>query len=234
MINEKKVLALIPARGGSKGLPGKNIRDLAGKPLLEWTIAAARESRFVDKVVLSTDSEDIAEVASKIGLEVPFLRPSHLATDKSCSFDALLHALDWFAEKEQIFDLVVWLQPTSPLRTADDIDRAIELYYAKEADAIVSVCEADHHPWWCNVLPEDGNMGTFMRPEVLNTNRQDLPIHYRLNGALYIGSPSFLCRNLSFYSKKTYAYVMPKERSVDIDSLLDFYIAEKLLALAKK
>jgi CMP-N,N'-diacetyllegionaminic acid synthase len=227
--NGRRILAIVPARGGSKGLPGKNIRILAGRPLLSWSIGAARQSRYVDHVALSTDSREIADVAVQEGLEVPFFRPACLATDDARSFDALLHALDWFEREGESFDLVVWLQPTSPLRTPGDINRAIELYFDKKADAIVSVCETDHHPWWCNTLPGDGNMGGFLRPEVLNTNRQELPVHYRLNGAIYLGAPDFLRREQSFFGAGTYAYVMPRERSVDIDDLLDFRLAEQLL-----
>jgi N-acylneuraminate cytidylyltransferase/CMP-N,N'-diacetyllegionaminic acid synthase len=229
----RRILALIPARGGSKGLPGKNIRELAGRPLLAWSIEAARQSRYVDFVALSTDSRDIADVAEAEGVPVPFLRPAHLATDSASSFDALVHALDWYAGNGERFDLVVWLQPTSPLRTAADIDQAIELYFEKQAAAIVSVCETDHHPWWSNVLPADGNMADFLRPEVLNANRQELPVYYRLNGAIYLGAPEFLRKNGSFFGSGTYAYPMPDARSVDIDSLMDFRIAEAVLLSQK-
>jgi N-acylneuraminate cytidylyltransferase/CMP-N,N'-diacetyllegionaminic acid synthase len=226
----RRIIALIPARGGSKGLPGKNIRELAGRPLLAWSIEAARQSRFVDHVAVSTDNREIADVAEAAGGKVPFLRPAHLATDDASSFDALIHALDWYDGKGNDFDLVVWLQPTSPLRTGEDIDQAIELYFEKEAEAIVSVCETDHHPWWSNVLPDDACMADFLRPEVLNTNRQDLPLHYRLNGALYIGSPGFLRDRQSFFGDLTFAYIMPKERSIDIDDIFDFKLAEFLLS----
>ncbi|APG23789.1 acylneuraminate cytidylyltransferase family protein [Syntrophotalea acetylenica] len=229
MFDGRRILALIPARGGSKGLPGKNIRELAGRPLLAWSIEAARQSRYVDVVALSTDSRDIAEVAEAEGVPVPFLRPAHLATDSASSFDALVHALDWYAGNGERFDLVVWLQPTSPLRTAADIDQAIELYFEKQADAIVSVCETDHHPWWSNTLSADGNMAGFLRHEVLNTNRQELPVYYRLNGAIYLGAPELLREQRSFFGRATYAYVMSRERSVDIDDLIDFRLAECLI-----
>jgi len=225
----RRIIALVPARGGSKGLPGKNIRELAGRPLLAWSIEAARQSRYVDHVAVSTDSREIADIAELEGVPVPFLRPARLATDEASSFDALIHALDWYDGKATYFDLVIWLQPTSPLRTATDIDGAIELFFEREAESIVSVCETDHHPWWSNVLPADGNMSGFLRREVLNSNRQDFPRHYRLNGALYLGATDFLRKQHSFFGDATYAYIMPKERSIDIDDLFDFSLAEFLL-----
>jgi N-acylneuraminate cytidylyltransferase/CMP-N,N'-diacetyllegionaminic acid synthase len=224
------VLAIIPARGGSKGLPGKNILPLGGKPLIAWTIEAARQSRFVDRVIVSTDSPNIAEVAELYGAEVPFRRPAELASDQAKSFDVLLHAIDWHQRQGFCYDLVVCLQPTSPLRSAEDIDRAIECYVAREADAVVSVCETDHHPWWSNTLPEDGNMVDFLRPEVLNSNRQELPAFYRLNGAIYLASPHYLKANGSFYGDGTFAYAMPKSRSIDIDDHLDLQLAEVLVS----
>lgn len=228
-----KVLAVIPARGGSKGLPGKNILDLAGRPLIGWTIDAALGSSYIDRVVVSTDSGEIAAVARSCGAEAPFLRPAELAADQARSFDALLHALAWFEQRGERYDLLVWLQPTSPLRRTEDLDKAIELYFTRGAEAVVSVCETDHHPWWSNTLPDDGNMGGFLRPEVLNTNRQELPRYFRLNGAIYLGSPDFLKKNGSFFSEGTFACVMPRERSVDIDEALDLKLAEWLLTRPK-
>lgn len=230
MFEERRVLAVVPARGGSKGLPGKNLRLLGGKPMIAWTIEAAQASRRIDRVVVSTDCEEIAAVARQYGAEVPFLRPAELASDHARSFDALLHAIDWQEENGFVFDLVVWLQPTSPLRCGEDIDRAIELYFSRDAEAVVSVCETDHHPWWSNTLPEDGCMRDFLRPEALNSNRQQLPAFFRLNGAIYLASPQFLKINGSFYSDRTFAYVMPKGRSVDIDDAIDLCMAEALLS----
>lgn len=224
-----RVLAIIPARGGSKGLPGKNILPLAGKPVIAWTIEAARQSRFVDRVIVSTDSLEIAAVAEQHGAEVPFLRPAELAGDQAKSFDVLLHAIDWQQQLDLGYDLVICLQPTSPLRNGEDIDHAIELYRTRAADAVVSVCETDHHPWWSNILPENGNMADFLRPEALNSNRQELPAFYRLNGAIYLASPDYLKANGSFYGDGTFAYEMPKRRSIDIDDAFDLQLAEVLL-----
>lgn len=230
MYDGNRILAVIPARGGSKGLPGKNIRDLAGRPLIAWTIDAANDSRYLDSVIVSTDSPEIAGVAKRYHAEVPFLRPDHLATDNAKSMDALLHAVQWLEGHGETFDMLLALQPTSPLRTAKDIDQAIELYFQKNARAIVSVCPCDHHPWWSNCLPEDGNMAGFLRPEVLGTNRQELPAFYRLNGSIYLADISFLMESGSFYGQRTFAYVMPTRSSIDIDSLLDFNLAEFLLS----
>lgn len=229
MFNGKRILAVIPARGGSKGLPGKNIRDLAGKPLIAWSIEAAFGSRYLDKVVVSTDSPEIAEAAGRFHAEVPFLRPAHLATDKAKSLEAIFHTIQWLESHRESHDIVMILQPTSPLRTTRDIDQAIELFFQKNASSIVSVCPCAHHPWWSNCLPEDGNMGNFLRPEVLGTNRQELPEFYRLNGSIYLADIHFLRENGSFYGNRTFAYVMPTQDSVDIDTLLDFKLAELLL-----
>lgn len=231
MFEGQRVLALVPARGGSKGLPGKNIIDLGGKPLIAWTIEAARASRYVDEVVVSTDSEEIAAVARWHGAEVPFMRPAALAGDQASSFDTLLHAIDWYENNGPAIDLLLWLQPTSPLRTSEHIDGALRFYADRQAAAVVSVCETDHHPWWSNTLAEDGSMRDFLRPEALNTNRQDLPPFYRLNGAIYLGEPQFLKRNGSFYGERTFAYIMPRRHSVDIDDAMDLRLAETLLAV---
>ena len=229
MFNGKRILAIIPARGGSKGLPGKNIRNLAGKPLVSWAIDAAKVSKYIDTTTVNTDSVEIAEIARRYGALVPFLRPTKLATDSASSYDVIIHALSWHVKQKEIFDLVMLLQPTSPLRTAYDIDLAIELFFEKKAQAIVSVCPCDHHPWWANTLPANGNMGEFLRPEILQTNRQGLPPHYRLNGAIYLADINFLRNNGSFFGPATYALTMSKEHSVDIDDIIDFQLAELFL-----
>lgn len=230
MYEGRRILAVVPARGGSKGLPGKNLRPLGERPLIAWSIEAGLQSRYVDRLIVSTDSSEIAQAARAAGAEVPFMRPAELASDSAKSIDAILHAIDWHERAELLFDLVLVLQPTSPLRTSEDIDRAIELLFARQALAAVSVCETEHHPWWSNTLPADGNMASFLRPEALNTNRQELPPCYRLNGAIYLADTHFLKSSRSFYGPETFACVMPAERSVDIDNLLDFHLAEAILA----
>lgn len=229
MYKGRRILALVPARGGSKGLPGKNIRPLGGKPLLAWSIEAARQSPYIDRCVLSTDCETIAAAGRAAGAQVPFMRPAELATDTAASMDVFLHAL---AQNGEEFDLLLVLQPTSPLRTGADIDAALDLYAQRDATAVVSVCPVDHHPWLSNVLPADGCMSTFLRPEVASSRRQDLPAHYRINGALYLSDVRTLRETRTFYGPRTYALQMPPERSVDIDSLYDFRLAEACLASA--
>lgn len=224
-----KILYFIPARGGSKGLPGKNIRPLHHKPLIAYSIEAALQCAHLGVVMVNTDDPQIAEVAKTFGAEVPFLRPAELATDSAATLDVLEHTLEYYKQQGQEFDLVVVLQPTSPLRTSQDIDAAIELMEQKHAEAIVSVCENEHHPLWSNSLPPDGSMRDFMRKEVKGKNRQQLPPSYRLNGALYISSPAAILKHKGFLHNGTYAYIMPAERSVDIDHLIDFQLAEILL-----
>ena len=225
MYKNKTIIGLIPARGGSKGLPGKNIRPLLGKPLIAWTIKQALSSKYLDRVIVSTDDEEIAEVSKEYGAEVPFLRPEELATDEAKGIDVVLYAIDWMERNDKPYDLLMLLQPTSPLRTSNDIDKAIELLFQKNAQAIVSVCEVDHHPYWSNTLPDDGCMKDFIKPEVTNKNRQELPIFYRLNGAIYLAYSDYLKEKRSFLGKDTFAYIMPQRRSVDIDNEVDFKLA---------
>lgn len=225
----KTILGFIPARAGSKGVPGKNLRPLAGKPLIVHTIETARASGVFDCLLVSTDGDEIARVAREAGAEVPFMRPAELATDAARGIDVLSHAMAWCEEHGRLYDWVMVLQPTSPLRNVNDILGACRLMLERNARAVVSVCEVDHHPWWCNTLPEDLNMENFLRPEVLNLNRQELPVFYRLNGAIYLGEWKFLKKGSSFYGVGTYAYIMPQERSVDIDREMDFVLADVLL-----
>ncbi|OIQ09841.1 CMP-N,N'-diacetyllegionaminic acid synthase [Moorella thermoacetica] len=222
----KTILGFIPARAGSKGVPGKNIRPLAGKPLIVHTIETARASGVFDFLLVSTDGEEIARIAREAGAEVPFMRPAELATDAARGIDVLSHAMAWCEEHGRLYDWVMVLQPTSPLRSVDDILGACRLMLERNALAVVSVCQVDHHPWWCNTLPEDLNMENFIRPEVVNMNRQELPVFYRLNGAIYLGEWNFIKNEKSWYGASTFAYIMPKERSVDIDSEIDFSLAE--------
>lgn len=229
MYEGKKILGLIGARGGSKGLPGKNIRPLSGKPLIAWSIDAALASRYIDRVVVSTDDEEIASVSRACGGDVPFLRPADLATDAAKSIDFVLHALGDLEKEGAVYDFLMLLQPTSPLRTVQDIDLSVELLFSKKAEAVVSVCEAEHHPFLSNVLPPDGSMKDFLRPETANMNRQQLPPYYRLNGAIYLVSVPYLIANRDFIGSGAYAYVMPVERSIDIDTAFDFSLAECLV-----
>lgn len=228
MIHNQRVLAIVPARGGSKGLPGKNIKPLHGKPLLAYTLEAAQQSRYIDRIVVSTDSERIADVAKSWGLEVPFLRPALLATDKAATMDVISHVIGTLQET---YDILVVLQPTSPLRTKADIDGSLELLQEKEGNAILSVVEVDHPVEWANVLPEDNRMDDFIPSEIRFTPRQELPKRYRLNGAVYVARSDYLMEHHNYFYNGCYAYVMPKERSVDIDDEFDLLFAEFLLQL---
>lgn len=226
MINAKKVLALIPARGGSKRLPRKNVLDLAGKPLIAWTIDAAKKSQYVDRIIVSTDDAEIATISKNYGAMVPFMRPDYLASDTASSNDVILHALQALNE---YYDLIVVLQPTSPLRNHSHIDHSLEMLIENNAEGIVSVTPCEHSPLWSNILPDDGCMDNFLN-EYSNLRSQDLPQYFRLNGALYSFTSESLLQNSGVvYSKHVYAYVISGEHSVDIDSQLDFDFAEFLI-----
>ena len=221
----KTFLAIIPARGGSKRLPRKNILDLCGKPLISWSIEAALKSKYISKVVVSSDDEEILNISSNFGADI-IKRPYELANDTATTFDTVKHTIDNFKN----YDYIVLLQPTSPLRNEKHIDEAIELLEEKQADAIVSVCEMDHSPLWSNTLPEDGNMRGFLREEILNKRSQDLEKYYRLNGAVYICKTDKLLENKSFFLKDNiFAYIMDKKNSIDIDEEIDFEIAKVLI-----
>lgn len=226
MLNNKTFLAIIPARGGSKRLPRKNILKLAGKPLIAWTIEAAKSSKYIDKVVVTSDDKEILDLSSRFGVDV-ILRPAELASDDSSSFDAIKHAIDSTSN----YDYVILLQPTSPLRTGTNIDESIELLYKKGADGVVSVTEMDHSPLWANTLPENHSMENFLRDEVLGKRSQELPIYYRLNGAIYICEMSRLLSEQSFFIKSNvFAYKMRRELSIDIDTIIDLKFAEVIAA----
>ncbi|VVB88561.1 3-deoxy-manno-octulosonate cytidylyltransferase [uncultured archaeon] len=229
MYNGKTIFGLVPARGGSKGLPGKNIRPLLGKPLIAWTIEQALSSKYLDRVIVSTDDEEIAEVSKKYGAKVPFVRPKELASDEAKGIDVVLHAIDWIERNNTPYDLILLLQPTSPNRISKDIDNSIELLFQKNARSIVSVCETEHHPYWSNILPHDSCMKDFIRMETMDKNRQEFPTFYRLNGAIYLAYSDYLKINKSFFGNDTFAYQMPIERSIDIDTEIDFRFAECLL-----
>jgi len=226
-----KLLALIPARGGSKGIKKKNIVPLCGRPLIWYTIEAAKNSGVFHNIVVSTDSDEIAEISRKWGASVPFKRPDYLATDDAKGIDVVLHAMEFMERRGESYDAIMVLQPTSPLRTAEDIQSAMEIFLKKDANAVVSVTEADHHPLWMSTLPPDGRLDDFLLPEVRNRNRQELPKYYRLNGAIYLARWEYLKEHGDWFKKNCFAYIMPRERSVDIDEMVDLLLAEALLKL---
>lgn len=224
------ILCIIPARGGSKGLPGKNIRDLAGEPLISHSINVAKSSNMFDEIMVNTDSDDIAIIAKQYGASVPFIRPAELAGDKSQIMDTYLFTIEYYRKKGIYFDAVMVLLPTAPLRNVEDIVGAINLMKSRKADSVVTVCEVDHPPFWMNTLEDDCSMKTFFKEEYRHKNRQELPTYYRINGAIYLAMTETLIRDRDWYSSEVYAYKMPRERSVDIDSVLDFKIAEMIIA----
>ncbi len=222
-------IAIIPARSGSKGLPDKNIKLLHGKPLIGYAIEAAEQSNLYDCIHVSTDSEQYAQIAREAGADVLFLRSEELSSDTAGSWDVVRWVLAQYAARGQEFDMVTLLQPTSPLREAEDIRQAYRIFTEKSADAVVSVCEMDHSPLWSNTLPEDGCMNGFLN-RAANAGRQSLPTYYRINGAIYMLQTGLLAEGApGLYHEGTYAYVMPKERSVDIDDEMDFEIAHVLM-----
>ncbi len=226
MYKGRTFLAIIPARGGSKRLPRKNILNLNSKPLLAYSIEAGFKSKYIDSVVVSSDDEKILEIAKKYNATL-IERPEFLASDTATTFDAIKHTI----ENSDSYDYIVLLQATSPLRNATHIDAAIELLVIKNADAIVSVCEMDHSPLWSNTLSKDLSMKGFLKDEVLNKRSQDLERYYRLNGAIYICKTEKLLQEKSFLLKENiFAYKMDRNCSIDIDEEIDFKIAEIIQA----
>lgn len=226
MINEKSVLAIIPARGRSKGLPGKNIKELCGKPLIAWTIEEAKKSKYIDRLILSSEDQQIIKIAKEWSCEVPFVRPAELAQDDTPGIEPVLHALKELPEK---YDYVVLLQVTSPLRSVDDIDGCLGKCISLNAPACVSVTESDKSPYWMYVLDDKGYMKPFLKKQNFITRRQNLPKIYSLNGAVYVAKCQWLLETESFITEQTLSYKMPKERSLDIDEEMDLTVSECLL-----
>jgi CMP-N,N'-diacetyllegionaminic acid synthase len=226
MIAGLSVLALITARGGSKGLPGKNLRPLGGRPLVAWSVEQARASTLIDRTVISSDDGAIIKAAVAAGAEAPFVRPATLAIDTASSVEVALHAL---AEMGQPFDLLVLLQPTSPLRETADIDACIRLVAEGGAPSAVSVTPAAKSPWWMQSLDKAGRLSPLL-PPVDASRRQDLPQAFVPNGAVYVVRSDWLGARRAFLGPGSVGHVMPPERSVDIDTLLDFRLAELIVA----
>jgi CMP-N,N'-diacetyllegionaminic acid synthase len=230
MINQKKVLALVLARAGSKGLPGKNIKLINGKPLIHWTIVSGLGSKYIDDVVVSTDSEDIARVAIQSGAKVPFLRPTELATDTATSVDAILHAVDWLNEHGHNYETIVLLEPTSPLRDSRDIDTALEIMEQNQANSVVSVCRAESlHPAFMYFVNSSGVLHPYTNQQPNGLRRQDVEPVYFLDGTVYCSCTETLRRKNGFYHEDTYAYIVPKWKSLEIDDEDDFVMVETLM-----
>lgn len=232
MINGKLVLAIIPARGGSKRVPEKNIREVGGKPLIGWTIEEAKRSKYIDRLILSSEDKEIIKVAKAWNCEVPFSRPLKLAQDNTPGIEPVIHAIQAI---DEWYDYVVLLQPTSPLRKAEDIEGCIDLCIQKNALACVSVTEAEKNPHWMFTLDKEGQMRPLIQQKERSISRsQDLLKVYVLNGAVYIAKVDWFLKNKSFITKETIGYVMPPERSLDIDSELDIKIVSCLLEAGRR
>lgn len=223
-----KILAIIPARSGSKGLKDKNIKKINKKPMIVYTISSALESKIFEDIVVSTDSAEYAEISKKNGATVPFLRPNKLSDDKSTSCDVILHTLEEMEKLGKYYDYFMLLQPTSPLRTSSDVVNAYRLLKKKNANSVISVTEADHSPLWMNTIDDNLNIDDFLDKQN-NKRRQELKKYYRLNGAIYLVKVDFFKKYKNYYKKNSFAYIMPKERSIDVDDEFDFKLAELLL-----
>lgn len=225
-----EIIGLITARGGSKGIPGKNIKPLVGKPLIAWTIQAALESSVLDRVIVSTNDDKIAQISREYGAEVPFIRPKRLANDDSPHIDTIIHAINWLKTHDNYFpEYIMLLQPTSPLRTNEDIDKVIDLAIGKDADGIVSVSVSPTHPYKVKQIDKNGRLIDFVDTPKGYLPRQSLPVAYFENGAIYLTKTEIILKQRTFYPECTFPYIMPFERSLDIDTPWDFYLGNLVL-----
>lgn len=222
-----KLIGIIPARSGSKGLKDKNIRALVGKPLLAYTIQAAQDSGIFDEIMVSTDSEKYAEIAREWGANVPFLRSVRQSSDTASSWDVVKEVLERYVGMGKEYDSFCLLQPTSPLRSVDDIRKAYEIFL-NSAIAVISLCEVEHSPLLCNRLPEGNSLKGFIQKGD-NKQRQAAGKFYRINGAIYFVKINEFYKDDFLYREGSYGYIMPKERSIDIDTELDFRLAETMM-----
>ena len=228
MYKNNKFLAIIPARSGSKGIKDKNIKLLKNKPLMAYTIEAAKNSEVFDDIIVSTDSEKYKIIAEQYGAKVPFLRDISLSGDFSKTEDVIVNTITNLKKIGKEYDYFVLLQPTSPLRNSKHIQEAVDLILEKNLNSVVSVCEVDHSLQICNTLKENKSMYNFISKNN-NTLRQDMEKYYRINGALYIMKVNEYLKNKNFYGEKSKAYIMERKFSVDIDEEIDFLLAETIL-----
>ncbi|USK59569.1 cytidylyltransferase domain-containing protein [Peribacillus asahii] len=228
MYKRKNFLAIIPARGGSKGIPRKNIFEVNGLPLIQYTIDEAKKSEFLDRVVVSTDDKEIEEVVRKIGGEVPFLRPSELATDNSKTIDAMLHVINGLEEAGENYDYVVLLQPTQPLRKSWHIDEAIKKIVDTNQNSLVSVSEVNDHPILIRTINSGGNLETLLKRES-TLRRQEFPSYYKVNGAIYINRLDENFNQYTSLNDNLVPYIMEKEYDIDIDNPIDLEMFKVLL-----
>lgn len=226
MINGNSVLAIIPARGGSKSIPRKNIKILAGKPLIAWTIEEAKKSKYIDRLIISSEDKEIIAVAKKFGCEVPFIRPLELSQDDTPTIEAVIHAINTIPEQ---YDYICLLQPTSPLRKSNNIDECIEKCISKNAKSCVSVTRVDKTPYWMFEIDKNDKLKSFFSDIDINKNRQQLPDAFVLNGAVYVACTSQLISEKKYITENTLSYIMDKNISIDIDDLEDWKNAERKL-----
>ena len=231
MINEKKIIAIIPSRKGSKRLPGKNIKDLCGKPLIAWTIEAAKQSSYIDKVLVSTDDQTVIDISKQLNVSAPFLRPSILSSDTAKTIDVIKHSLKQMELKDEVYDYMILLQPTSPLRKSVHIDEAIELIEENKANSVISVTEALHLEDWLGELDESMLMDDFFNVGWRRSDNKIIKSKFIINGAIYINLIKSLKNSDSLiYKSSSYAYMMNKEDSIDIDDIYDFLSAEAIMS----
>jgi CMP-N,N'-diacetyllegionaminic acid synthase len=222
-----KYLAVIPARSGSKGLKDKNIIDLNGKPLIYYTIKSALDSKRFDEIMVSTDSEKYAEISRKYGAQVPFLRSENMASDSASSWDTVREVLNNYKKMGREFDYIFLLQPTSPLRNSGDIEGVFSMLENSNIENVITVTEVEHPVQWCFTLPENKSMDEMAASPYNYLSRQELVKHYRENGAIYAVKANMIMDiKYNFYGDKCYAYIMPQERSIDIDSSFDLMMVQ--------
>lgn len=227
------MLAIIPARGGSKGLPGKNTKELCGKPLIAYTIEEALKSDKIDRVIVSTDSGDIANIAIQYGADVPFLRPDELSGDHAKAIDNYLYTIERIsAEENRAINEFIVLQPTSPLRKVEHIDAAIKCFYQNNANSVVSVKKAEHPPAWYKIIDQNGILDDYIY-EKNDLNRQEYPQTYLPNGAIFIFKYDVLKQKKTYYTDKSYPYLMDEKSSIDIDTIYDFLLAKTIIEMDK-
>ncbi len=231
MYKNKTFLAIIPARGGSKGLPGKNIKELCGKPLIAWSIEAGLKCKYLDEVMVTTDYQNIVEVSKQYGAIVPFLRPNKLASDTTTSFDAIKHTIEYYKnELNKEFDYIVLLEPTSPLRESSDIDKAIEVLLDSDVDSIVGICRTeDQNPVFLVLKNEKSFISGYENKEMKVLRRQDIKDVYFFEGTIYISKTNVLLDKKTFYHENTIGYEVPKYKSLEIDDMDDFVMVEAIM-----
>jgi len=236
VLNNKKILSVILARENSKGLPGKNIKPLNGKPLLAWPIIASNGSKYIDTTILSTDSNNYADIGKIYGASVPFIRPDSLASDTSLSSEAVVHAIEFLQKNNDIYDYVVLLEPTSPLTQSSDIDLALEnlLGNKNQYTSLVSMSEVmTSHPSYCCAVEDDMRIKPY-QTKIESLRRQDIQKLFHCDGSLYISRVNDFLISRTFYHENTMAHIMPKWKALEVDDNLDFFLIEQIMSNYKK